>query len=108
MQTYNPYMYGQSNINQYVFVNGVEGAKAYQILPNQKIMLMDSDSPIVFMKTSDNYGKATLRYFKLIEISENDLKSTTLSPANDYALKSDLDELRSKIDTLISKTTEVK
>ena len=114
MQNYNnyPYIYNpnfnnqnynQQTTNQYAFVNGVEGAKAYQVMPNQKMMLMDSDNPIVFMKTSDNYGKASLRYFKLVEVSEEELKVKQFDTNSPYALKADLDDLKEKLNTLSAK-----
>lgn len=96
MQNYNyPY-------NQYAFVNGIEGAKAYQVMPSQTIMLMDSDRPIVFMKTSDNLGKASLRYFNLVEMSEEEAAKAYLpKPAPEYALKDDFEALNKRIDNLI-------
>ena len=111
MQNFNPYGYNPYNNNynqmnqqlkQYAFVNGIEGAKAYQMMPNQTIMLMDSDKPIVFMKTTDTLGKASLRYFNLIEIDE--AKAAEIykpQPAPEYALKSDINNLNEKLDALI-------
>ena len=94
----------QPQLNQYAFVNGVEGAKAYQIMPNQTMMLMDSDNPIAFMKTSDNYGKSSLRYFKLVEVKEEDLRVQPQTQSNiEYALKTDIDALNKKIDEISSK-----
>ena len=70
--SYNPNskVYQQSQLNHYAFVNGIEGAKSFQLQPNQNIMLMDSDNPICYMKQTNNIGQATLRYFKLVEVSE--------------------------------------
>lgn len=97
---YNPYQY--NNFKQYAFVNGIEGAKAYQMPPNQTMLLMDSDNPIAFMKTSDSVGKATLRYFKLMEINEAEvLKMSQPKPAPEYVLKSDFDNLSQKLDSIL-------
>ena len=77
MQEYNHYgafpSYTQPRTNIYAFVNGIEGAKSYQMMPNQTVLLMDSDSPVCFMKTSNAMGQSTLRYFKLIETTEKEL-----------------------------------
>lgn len=103
--SYNPYQYNnynQQQLKQYAFVNGIEGAKAYQVMPNQTMMLMDSDKPIVFMKTTDGIGKASLRYFNLIEIDEKEATRQYMpEPQPEYALKSDITTLNSKIDALI-------
>lgn len=58
--TYPNNMYGYGNyaqrsvINQYTYVNGLEGAKAFNIAPNQSVLLMDSDNPVFYLKTSNN------------------------------------------------------
>lgn len=101
---YNPYanMYQpqQQPIqqNQYAFVNGIEGAKSYLMQPNQTVLLMDSDAPMCYMKTSNQLGQSTLRYFKLTEVTE-----TSSKPNVEYALKSDLDALKEKLDLLLNK-----
>ena len=103
----NPQGYPQSNqqLNQYAFVNGIEGAKSYQLQPNQSIMLMDSDNLVCYMKQTNSIGQATLRYFKLTEVSENDLKAPAQPQldANNYVLKSDFNELSKRLDNLYKK-----
>lgn len=90
-------------LRQYAFVNGIEGAKSFQLAPNQTIMLMDSDNPICYMKTSNGIGQSTLRYFKLTEVSENELKSSPPEPKQEYVLKADFDELCQKFNDLTKK-----
>lgn len=77
MQDFNNY-YPQRNY--YVFVNGVEGAKSYPIAPNQTMLLMDNNSPMCFMKTTNGLGQSTLRYFKLVEVNEQDVVKTPEDP----------------------------
>ena len=106
--TYNPYSpnnnYQRPQMNNYAFVNGIEGAKSFQLQPNQTMMLMDSDNPICYMKQANNIGQSTLRYFKLVEVSEQELRSANQAQANpDYVLKSDFDALVKRIDELTSK-----
>ena len=101
---FQPNYYQQPKLNQYDWVNGISGAKAYQVMPNQTMLLMDSDNPIVFMKTADSYGKGTLRYFKLIEVKEEDLRQQPKSdPNSNYVLKSDFEALNQKYDDLSKK-----
>ena len=91
-------------LKQYTFVNGLEGAKSFQMPPNQTMLLMDSDNPICYMKTTDTIGQASLRYFKLEEIDENTIKLMNQpKPDPNYVLKSDFDKLVAKIDQLINK-----
>ena len=93
----------QPQLNQYAFVNGIEGAKAFQVQPNQTMLLMDNDNPICYMKQSNNMGQSTLRYFKLTEISEQELKGGSNTTNDQFVLKTDFDTLKSKVDQLITK-----
>ena len=64
---------------------------------------MDSDDPIVYMKTTNSMGQATLRYFKLVETNETELKSGNSKPQNEYVLKSDYEALNKRVDNLFDK-----
>lgn len=96
----------QNQMNQYAFVNGIEGAKSFQLQPNQSILLMDSDGPLCYMKSANGMGQSTLRYFKLIEVSENELRNNSQSHinSNDYVLRTDFEILSKKVDSLLSKS----
>ena len=71
----NPYMNRpiqtfQQN-NGIIWVQGIEGAKAYQLAPNSNIMLLDSESDGRFyIKTSDNIGMCSLRIFQYSEVTD--------------------------------------
>ena len=91
--------YNRPIANQYYFVNGIEGAKSFQMSPNQNVLLMDSDNPICYMKVSNNVGQASIRYFKIEEIDEAKTKEIILTPhpTIEYALKSDIDNINNKL-----------
>ena len=108
---YNPYQpytpqpsYGfqQPQQNTYAFVNGIEGAKSYPMQPNQTVMLMDSDNPIAYMKQSNAMGQATIKYFKLVETTEEELRGKPKEQAS-YVTKSDFDALSKKVESLLAK-----
>lgn len=93
----------QPQMNQYAFVNGIEGAKSFQLQPNQTIMLMDSESPTIFMKQSNNMGQSTLKYYRLTEVTEQELRSKNQPNQqvnNDYVLRSDFEALSKRLDDL--------
>lgn len=112
---YNPYQqypypqpqYGgfQQPQNTYAFVNGIEGAKSYPMQPNQTVMLMDSDNPLCYMKQSNAMGQSTIKCFRLVEVSEADLKSSD-KPKADYVSKTDFDALCAKVEGLLKKKGE--
>lgn len=63
---YQNYMPRQNSIN---WVQGIEGAKAFQMFPGCNTVLMDSENEGVFyIKTCDNVGMCNLRTFKFQEV----------------------------------------
>jgi hypothetical protein len=108
---YNPGTYGQ-NFNNYSgnvtanqnnginWVQGLEGAKAYQLSPNSNIILLDSEQDRFYIKTSDNIGMCSLRTFDFTEVTD---VSKKLSPDNKeidmskYVTKEELNAALSKI-----------
>jgi hypothetical protein len=55
----------QSNIE---YVNGIEGAKAFILPPNTQKLLLDSDNPFFYIKTTDMQGKPTVKRFRYVDI----------------------------------------
>lgn len=84
-------------LNQYAIINGLDGAKAYNMPPNSSMMLMDASNPYVYMKSTNQMGQATIRCFKLVEEKLEDIEVAS-SP---YATKTDLNTLSAKIDELL-------
>lgn len=55
----------QTNIE---YVNGIEGAKAFMLPPNAQKLLLDSDNPFFYIKTTDQQGKPVVKRFKYIDV----------------------------------------
>ena len=82
--------YPQQN-NGINWVQGIEGAKAWQLMPNSNVLLMDSENDGRFyIKVSDNVGMCTLRSFRYEEVTEQ--KSQTVDMSQ-YVKKSELETL---------------
>lgn len=92
----NPYMtrtnpYYPQTSNGIVWVQGIEGAKAYQLMPNSNVQLMDSENDGVFyIKVSDNVGMCTLRTFKYTEVTNE--PSTPNIDLSNYVTRNELNE----------------
>lgn len=71
----------KSNIE---YVNGIEGAKAFTLLPNSKLLLMDSDDSCFYIKTTDMQGKPTIKTYKYVDPEKENNKEvetkTIVSP----------------------------
>ncbi len=61
-----------SNTN-ITFVNGIEGAKGLQLPPNSSQLMMDSDSTMFYVKSTDNLGIAKISAYTFTEVDLNDL-----------------------------------
>lgn len=65
-------MFNTYNQNNYWYsVNGYEGAKNFQVAPNQTVLLIDNQQPYMYMKTADQIGQITIKTFKVEESATN-------------------------------------
>ena len=83
-------VYPQNNgIN---WVQGIEGAKAWQLMPNSNVILMDSENDGVFyIKISDAVGMCTLRVFNYKEVTAQPAQPKV--DLSEYVKKSELESL---------------
>lgn len=67
-QIHNNRTYGNSN--GIIWVQGLDGARSYQLMPNGCALLLDSENEGVFyIKTTDNVGMCNLRTFNYTEVT---------------------------------------
>ena len=97
MYPYNNYNTASQAVNGIIWVQGIEGAKAYQLQPNSNAILMDSENDETFyIKVSDNVGMCNLRVFKYKEQINN--PSTIVNP-DEYVKKNDL---KTEVETIVN------
>ena len=73
-----------ASTNNIVWVQGIEGAKAWQLNPNSMVILLDSEvEGKMYIKVSDNIGMCSLRIFNYTE----EVAETTT--ASDSTLKTE-------------------
>ena len=75
------------------YVNGIESAKAYIMQPNSSALLMDSERPRFYVKSSDASGFCTVKAFDFAEVKEE------TADTGEYVTKSEFDALKSKIES---------
>lgn len=90
-QYINSYSRPQNGIN---WVQGIEGAKAFQMMPGSNIVLMDSENENIFyIKVCDNVGMCSLRTFKYEELQnfhKNEVQNVDFSQ---FVTKDELSEM---------------
>lgn len=91
------YMPQQPVNNGVVWVQGIEGAKAHPVTAGQSVLMMDSDSDCLYLKSADASGMPSLRVFDYVERKtsqkpQNEDMSAFLTEEDlsDYATKDDL------------------
>lgn len=96
----------QTNIT---FVNGIEGAKAFQLRPNSNVLLMDSDNSKFYVKSTDNLGIANISSYSFVEDKNLPIENVAANqPSNTGEQNTKLyDEMKTKIDELDSKVNEL-
>ena len=80
------YFMGQNGPNQgIIWVNGMEGAKGFQMIPGTNAILMDSENDgMMYIKSVDGIGMGNIRVFKYEEVKEQ---------KPDYITRAEFDEL---------------
>jgi hypothetical protein len=94
-QNFNNYSGMAGNVNQNNGINwvqGMEGAKAYQLAPNSNIILLDSEQDRFYIKTADNIGMCTLRVFDFKEVTDSPTQPVPTVDMSDYVTKQELQE----------------
>lgn len=89
----------QTNIT---FVNGIEGAKAFQLSPNSNALLMDSDNSKFYVKSTDNLGVAKIASYTFSE--DENLQGLSAGANNSAEAGQQSNE---SYDALLSKLTEL-
>ena len=99
---FNPATGATASTNNIFWVNGIEGAKAWQLNPSSMVILLDSENEgKMYIKVSDNIGISSLRIFNYTE----EIDTTSVATINNdldlsqYVRK---DELQNLIKELIT------
>lgn len=107
MSNFNPYMqmpYGQypqrpmwpqtgaqGAPRQLIRVSGMDGARAFQMAPNEVVALFDDGDDVLYVKSTDGAGFPKLRRFRFYEEEET---AATASPTQDYVTREEFEELK--------------
>ena len=65
--------------NGIIWVQGVEGAKAYPVAAGGSVLLMDSEESNMYIKMADAAGMPTLRVFRYEEITQGNKSNVDMS-----------------------------
>lgn len=97
-QYYNPQMNNQQFLPQIqtqnlIRVNGIEGAKAYQMSANSIVSLFDANEDIMYIKSTDGAGFPSIRTFSFTEIKEENKPAQQV----DYISREEFEEFKKEL-----------
>ena len=78
------------------WVQGEAGAKSYLVAPNSTVVLWDSESPTIYIKSSNELGLPTMR---VLDYTERTAKPKE-EARTDFASLSDFEELKSDVEEM--------
>ena len=94
----------QSNV-EWVYVNGLQGAREQIVQPGCTAWMMDNNEPIIYYKAVDQMGQPTLKAYRLTELEPQGAAPVQSAPQMDlsmFATREDVAAIGAKVDKLIS------
>ena len=98
-QFYNPQMMNptpvqpQEQTQNLIRVNGIDGAKAYQMPANSTVALFDSNEDVMYVKSTDGAGFPSIRTFEFTEKVNAEVKS----PDVEYISREEFEEFKKEL-----------
>lgn len=96
-----------ASINNIVWVQGIEGARSWQLTPNSTIILLDNEvEGRMYIKVSDNIGMSSLRVFNFVEEQPSSADTVTINKDLDLSNLVRKDELNTLIKEYLEKNEQ--
>lgn len=89
-------------------VNGMDGARAYQMPPNSTAALFDSCNDILYIKQTDGAGFASIRIFEFTEQAPQPQPKATPFQPDDYVKREEFDQLKETLKRLMEDENHAK
>lgn len=82
--------------NSFQWVQGKAGAEAYLLGRNQKVILMDSDAPVIYYKATDADGRyLPMKTYDLVERKDSNSRQES-SDAKSFVYRDEIDDIVTK------------
>ena len=94
----------QSNVD-WVYVNGLQGAREQIVQPGCTAWMMDNNEPMIYYKAVDQMGQPTLKAYRLNELEPQSAVQSQPAPQMDlsmFATREDVEAIGAKVDKLIA------
>lgn len=95
---YRPMQLMPQTMNNVLEVMGPESAEGFQVGPNSKVVLMDSNRPVFYVKRSDDSGYSETKAFEFHEIPLHPEAIQASQNMIDLVPKDEFDSLKESLD----------
>lgn len=93
----------QQPIHGFVYVTGIDGAKAYQMPPNSEMPLFDDSGDVLYIKTTDGAGFPTITVADCTRRDSQPVMQADVATKDDLAaIHKEIEQLREAINGLVS------
>ncbi len=100
--------------NEMIWTQGEAGAKGYLVAPNSTVVLWDTESPTIYVKTADASGVPSMRVLDFTERTENTSKTHGNAPitheckcGDKFISKEDLNVVEEKIQDVLCRLSDI-
>lgn len=88
--------------NGIIWVQGEAGAKSYLVAPNQSVVLWDTESQTIYVKSADGSGMPSIKTLDYT-MREGAPQTSVIPSESNFASKDDVDYLKKEIEALKGK-----
>ena len=103
-QAYQPYQNLQQPQRQeqgnLIWIQGESAAKSYLVAPNSTVVLFDSESQTIYLKSADATGLPSMRILDYTIRDQKAHNGAFAQPSGDYATKQEMDALRAELEQI--------
>lgn len=87
----------RTNEGTLIRVTGIEGARAYQMLPNSTVALFDGCEDIMYIKSTDGAGFPTIRVFRFEPVDQMQNQQGQVTREEFDSLRKELENVKQLI-----------
>ena len=83
-----------------IWIQGESAAKSYLVAPNTTVVLFDSESQTIYLKSADPTGLPSMRVLDYTIRDQKSHNGVFSNPVGDFATKSEIDALRAELEQI--------
>lgn len=98
---YNQFQSQQAQQNL-IRVNGIDGARAYQMTANSTVALFDANDDLMYVKSTDGAGFPSIRIFRFCEESAEAKQAQT----TDFVSREEFNQLKKEVSDYVKQSIQ--